>query len=81
FISLKLKRLGFVPQIYSPDHRSLSTRLVRSAHRRGMLVIPWKTNTDADICRAVRLGVDGIITDYPDRARRLLEQFLVPGEA
>jgi glycerophosphoryl diester phosphodiesterase len=80
FISLNLRRLGFVPHIYSPDHRSLSARLVRSAHRRGMLVIPWTTNTDADISTAIRLGVDGIITDYPDRARGLLERFLAPGE-
>ncbi len=63
-----LGALGFVPDIYSPDFRLVSEAVVEHAHRRGMLVIPWTVNEPDDMRRLRALGVDGLITDYPDRA-------------
>lgn len=50
-------------------HRSVTRELVADAHRRGMLVYPYTVNEIEDIRRMHDLGVDGIITDYPERVR------------
>ncbi len=69
-----VERLGFTPTIYSPDYRLVDRALIEAAHERGMEVIPWTVNERADMERLQRLGVDGLITDYPDRALFLLER-------
>jgi glycerophosphoryl diester phosphodiesterase len=61
-----LKQLGFTPDIYSPHYKILSKRLVDKCHRLGMRVIPWTVNTVGDIRNVAALGVDGIISDYPN---------------
>ena len=33
----------------------------------GIRVIPWTVNEGADLFAVMQMGVDGIITDYPDR--------------
>jgi glycerophosphoryl diester phosphodiesterase len=71
---LNIVRLGFVPYVYSPHHYALSARLVRRVHQLGMTLIPWTLNSDLDIEQAIQLGADGIITDYPDRARRVVQR-------
>ncbi|MEP6608459.1 MAG: glycerophosphodiester phosphodiesterase [Burkholderiaceae bacterium] len=58
--------------VWSPFWRNLSVESIAEAHRLGLKVIPWTINDAAEIGRAAALGVDGIITDYPDRARRAL---------
>jgi glycerophosphoryl diester phosphodiesterase len=37
-------------------------------------VVPWTVNQPADMARLVDWGVDGLITDYPDRARAVLAE-------
>ena len=59
-------RLGFVPAIYSPDYRLVDAALVAEAHAAGMRVIPWTVNDAEAMARLIGLGVDGLITDYPD---------------
>ncbi len=63
--SLK-KLLGFVPQIYSPDYNLLSYEDVPLFHAQGMKVIPWTVNKTEDMKKLIGMGVDGIITDYPN---------------
>lgn len=65
--------LGFTPTIYSPDHRLVDAALIEAAQAQGMEVIPWTVNAPDDMERLQQLGVDGLITDYPDRARFLIE--------
>ena len=65
-----LSALGFTPAIYSPDYRLVDESLIRVAHARGMLVIPWTVNAPEEMARLRELGVDGLITDYPDRFKR-----------
>lgn len=69
-LTQKLADLGFVPAIYSPYYPTLSANIVRECHERGMRVIPWTVNDTAAMRGMIELGVDGIITDYPDRAAR-----------
>lgn len=56
----------------SPDHLFLDRGMLASAHDRGLGVIPWTVNEPAELHRLIELGVDGIITDYPDRLRDVL---------
>ena len=63
--------LGFTPEIYSPDFSLVTAAAVREAHRAGTQVLPWTVNEPADMRRLRALGVDGFITDYPDRAMAL----------
>ena len=64
--------------VWSPLWRNLTPDLVAEAHGLGLAVIAWTVNEPADIERALDLGVDGIITDYPDRARSILAQRGLP---
>lgn len=66
-----LKKLGFTPNIYSPNYQLLSRDAVEKLHKQGINVIPWTVNTTTDMRNMLDLGVDGLITDYPDRAKIL----------
>jgi glycerophosphoryl diester phosphodiesterase len=44
----------------------------------GLKVIPWTVNERADMARLIALGVDGLITDYPDRLRALMAEKDMP---
>ena len=58
--------------IWSPFWRNVTAENVAEAQALRLKVIPWTVNDPAEIERLATLGVDGIITDYPDRARRAL---------
>ena len=44
----------------------LNKKVISSAHKKGIRVIPWTVNTKEEIDQLKKMGVDGIITDYPD---------------
>jgi glycerophosphoryl diester phosphodiesterase len=52
----------------------LSKEFVEAAHRRNLPVHAWTINEEADMKRFIEFGIDGLITDYPDRLLRLLER-------
>jgi glycerophosphoryl diester phosphodiesterase len=60
-----------VPE-YSDDRRVVTRRFVKTAHGRNMQVHVWVVNDADGMRRLVDLGVDGIITDYPDRLLTVL---------
>jgi len=66
-----MSRLDFVPNIYSPYYLLVSKSLVHKCHAKGVKLVPWTVNDVKSMRRLVRLGVDGIITDYPDRIRNV----------
>jgi glycerophosphoryl diester phosphodiesterase len=70
-----LAALSFRPDIYSPAARLVDETLVAAVHDRGMQLIPWTVNDPAAMRRLLRLGVDGLITDYPDRGRAVLRDY------
>ena len=62
-----LDRLSFTPAVYSPYHITLTPEDILAAQKLGMKVIPWTVNTEGRMDTLLHWGVDGIITDYPDR--------------
>ncbi len=67
------KDLGIQIYAISPDYKLLSKELVKAYQSQGLKVIPWTVNEVADMKRLAEWGVDGIITDYPDRWMELLK--------
>jgi glycerophosphoryl diester phosphodiesterase len=75
-----LGRFGRIPadvvqtcEVYK-GRRILTPRLVRDFHRRGILVHVWTVNEVADMERLLEWGVDGLVTDRPDRLARVLHE-------
>jgi glycerophosphoryl diester phosphodiesterase len=60
-------------RVWSPHARDVTPVLVVEAQSLGLAVIPWTVNEPADMERAIAAGIDGLITDYPDRLRAVLE--------
>jgi glycerophosphoryl diester phosphodiesterase len=64
--------------VWSPNGGALTQALVQQAQALGLKVIPWTINQAADMERLIAWGVDGLITDYPDRLREVLRQRQLP---
>ncbi|GIV37989.1 MAG: glycerophosphoryl diester phosphodiesterase [Cyclobacteriaceae bacterium] len=67
-VDRNIKELGFVPSVYSPHYTLLTKQAVEQIKAAGMRVIPWTVNDIADMQRLRTWGIDGLITDYPNRA-------------
>jgi glycerophosphoryl diester phosphodiesterase len=65
-------------KIWSPFFGDLDAPRFQEAKALGLAVIPWTVNDPAAMGRLLDLGVDGIITDYPDRLRNLLAERGLP---
>jgi len=59
-------------RVWSPFHRDLTAETLAEAHALGLRVVVWTVNTVDEMVHLAGLGVDGIITDYPDRAMEAL---------
>ena len=54
--------------VWSPYYCDLTEATLADAHTLGLRVVVWTVNEVDDMLALAHLGVDGIITDYPDRA-------------
>lgn len=61
-----LKKLEALPTVFSPDYTLLTKEDVQYLHSQNIKVIPWTVNSVDDMKKVKALGVDGIITDYPN---------------
>lgn len=59
---------------WSPHHSNLSQAVLKRSRALGLRVIPWTVNEPADMARLMDWGVDGLITDRPDRLRTIMQQ-------
>ncbi len=63
--------LQIIPSVYSPYYKLLDSVQVKQAHDMGLKVIPWTVNQLSDMQNLLEMGVDGLITDYPNIAKPL----------
>lgn len=61
-----LKLLGFNPTIYSPLYTLVKPELVQQCHQLKINILPWTVNDKPTIEKLKAMGVDGIISDYPN---------------
>jgi glycerophosphoryl diester phosphodiesterase len=66
-------------KVTDPGYQPYTTpEMVRQAHERGMAVVPWTVDDPATMQSLIDAGVDGLITDYPDRLRAVLAERGMP---
>jgi glycerophosphoryl diester phosphodiesterase len=63
---------------WSPNAGALTQDSLKEAQELGLRVIPWTVNAPADMDRLIAWGVDGLITDYPDRLRDAMARAGLP---
>jgi len=63
---------------WSPFFRNVSPADVEESHKLGLRVVPWTVNDPADMARLIDMNADGLITDYPDRARKVMADKGIP---
>jgi len=63
---------------WSPSARDLTKEALAEAHRLGLRVVPWTVNEPAEMAALIDLGVDGLISDRPDVARRVMAEKGLP---
>lgn len=61
-----LKLLSFKPTYFSPPFKIVTPELIAHCHKNGIQVITWTVNSKEEIEQLKRMGVDAIISDYPD---------------
>ncbi len=61
-----IEEAGTYAEIWSPHQDIVSAEIIVQVHGLGLEVIPWTVNDTAKMQEFIDLGVDGIITDYPD---------------
>lgn len=69
----ELEELGFVPEILSPYYKTVNAQMLADCRAQGMALIPWTVNEVEDMRRLMKLGVDALITDYPNRFTALVQ--------
>lgn len=65
---------GHTPWAWSPQYSQVTRERVEACRKLGLKVIPWTVNQTSEMRRLLDLGVDGIITDFPDSLSALLKQ-------
>jgi len=63
---------------WSPNYLDLTNDALKEAKALSLTVIPWTVNEPADMDRLIAAGVDGLITDYPDRLRGVMTARKMP---
>lgn len=62
-----LDQLGFTPLFYNPHYKMVTPELVKKCHDKNIQIVPWTVDDVNEMKKLTALGVDGIITDYPNR--------------
>ncbi len=60
---------------WAPYFGDITGELVTQTHAKGLQLAVWSVNHSADQRQMIEYGVDMMITDYPDRLRRLFQEY------
>ena len=69
-----MEKLSFIPDIYSPYYLFVTSELIEKVHGKKMKLIPWTVNEVEEMKKLKALGVDGIITDYPNKIKAVNDE-------
>lgn len=72
-VSEILESLGFIPQVFSPHYSLVTPQVVDYCHKNSMKIIPWTVNDEKKMAELKEMGVDGIITDYPEKLVKIVQ--------
>jgi len=61
-------------EVLSLRRSALSRSLIDDLHSAGVLVTTWTVNDKAGIRDVLEMGIDGVISDRPDRVRKVMER-------
>ena len=64
-----LNSIGFVPNLYSTNYRIVTDQLIKQVQEKGMKIIPYVVDDINEMKRLKGMGVDGLMTDYPNMAK------------
>ena len=70
--------LKFTPQWLSPHHTITDEALVQKCREKGIKLVPWTVDKPEDIQRILDLGVEAIISNYPDRVLMQTRGYVFP---
>ena len=70
-----MSKLDFTPEWLSAPHENVDADLVAKARARGMKVNTWTVDDPAEMRRLIDLGVDAIISNYPDRLLEVVADY------
>ena len=68
-------KLDFIPQWLSPEHHNVDAALMERAHKDGMKVVTWTVDDKDEMRRLIGLGVEGIISNYPNRLMEVVQEY------
>ncbi len=66
-----ISQLGFNPFFYNPASNLVTEELIQKCHKNKIKIAPWTVNTLEEMQKLKTMGVDGIITDYPNLFSKL----------
>lgn len=69
----QLKEFSTYAEYFNPNLKIVSSELVEKVHQAGMKINPYTIKTKSEAEDLYKLGVDGLITDYPDYAKEVMQ--------
>lgn len=73
-IEKNIEKLGFQPDTYSPHYSLVDDAMMQYCRSKNIKVVPWTVNEITDMETLKKFDLDGIITDYPDRAVKVFRK-------
>lgn len=70
----EIEELGFSPDAIFPLHKEVDKGMIRFVQENKMEIFPWTVNEAAEIKQVLTYNINGLITDYPDRALKIIEE-------
>ncbi len=70
-----MSKLDFMPEWLSPPYENVDQELMDRAHKDGMKVVTWTVDDKDEMRRLIGLGVEGIISNYPNRLLEVVKEY------
>ncbi len=70
-----MAKLDFIPEWLSPPHENVDEALMQYAHDKHMKVVTWTVDDKDEMRRLIGLGVEGIISNYPNRLLEVVAEY------